>query len=494
MPKQPNILLIFTDQLRADALGAAPNPVIRTPNLDRLAREGVLFTSAFSPSPVCVSARCSLIYGQYPHRTGCADNADAMPVDRPSFIQRLTDAGYRTHGVGKMHFTPDSQALRGWQSRERQEELLNRVEDDDYLQFLHAAGFGHVTDPMGARGEMYYVPQPAPMPAELHPTQWVGDRSVAFIEQTQGDQPFLLWSSFVDPHPPFTPPAPWHKLYRAPLMPLPKLPHQFEALQIHINRVQNRYKFRDNGTDYNLLRCIKAYYYATVSFIDYQVGRILAALERRGLLDDTLILFTSDHGEFLGDYGCFGKRAMLDAAAHIPLLVRHPQSFVPGTRCDQPVSLVDVMPTFLAAAYLEADETALSGIDLAQIAQQPAGNRTVYSQYQHADEGVYMAVNRRFKYVYSAPDRKELLFDRLTDPEETRNQAGLTFRRAELEAMRAGVFAFYRQEGFAEPLSGDSWRLYPQPEEPQDPDAGLLIQDHGWAIPQQVIPGYSDDL
>lgn len=114
---RPNVLLLFTDQQRADAFGAAGNPVIRTPNLDRLAREGTHFTSAYTPAPVCVPARCSLITGQHPHRTGCVDNGDSMPTDRPTLMQALSGAGYRTHGIGKMHFTPDPQALRGFQSR-----------------------------------------------------------------------------------------------------------------------------------------------------------------------------------------------------------------------------------------------------------------------------------------------------------------------------------------------------------------------------------------
>ncbi len=110
--RQPNILLIFTDQQRWDTIHAIGNPVIRTPHLDRLVREGVHFTNAFTASPVCVSARCSLVYGQYPHKTGCADNGDAMPANRPSLMDLLSEAGYRTHGVGKMHFAPDAQALR----------------------------------------------------------------------------------------------------------------------------------------------------------------------------------------------------------------------------------------------------------------------------------------------------------------------------------------------------------------------------------------------
>lgn len=491
---QPNILFIFTDQQRADTIHAAGNPIIITPSLDRLAREGVHFAGAYTPSPVCVPARCSLIYGQYPHKTGCFDNGDPFPDNRPSFMQALTDAGYRTHGIGKMHFTPDLQALRGFQTREYQEELRSHVDEDDYLKFLHANGFDHVLDPMGPRGEMYYIPQPAQMPARFHPTQWVGDRSVEFLRRADRSKPFCLFTSFIHPHPPFSPPAPWHKLYRAPLMPLPKRPDACEALWTYANRHQNRYKFRDQGIDNNLLRVMKAYYYACISFIDYQIGRIIAALEERGQLDNTLIVFTSDHGEFLGDYNCFGKRSMLDVAARIPFIVRYPQRFAQGQTCRAMVSLVDVMPTLLAAAGVSTKSLDLDGIDLADIAanERAYGDRTVYSQFQQGALGVYMATSRQWKYFYSAPDRREFLFDRVHDPEETRNRVGNPFGREALDEMRTALWARYRVDGYGDPLEGDHWRPFPQPSVPADPDAGLLIQDHGWAIPRQTIPGYTD--
>jgi choline-sulfatase len=488
-------LLIFTDQQRYDTLRAWGNPIIRTPALDRLAREGVLFDAAYTPSPVCVPARCALIHGQYASRTGCNDNGTAMPTDRPTFMQALTQAGYRTHGIGKMHFVPDSQALRGFQTRARSEEVRAQVVGDDYLEFLRASGCDHVYDPMGPRGEMYYVPQPAQMPARLHNTQWVGDRSVAFLEsQRTGGQPFMLFTSFIHPHPPFSPPTPWNKLYRAPLMPLPKRPPDAANLHTYVNRVQNRYKYRDAGLDDNLLRCMKAHYYGCISFIDYQIGRILQTLEQRDLLDNTLILFTSDHGEFLGDYDCFGKRSMLDVAARIPMLARLPGRFSSGQRCDIPTSLVDVMPTLLSAADVDTHDMTLDGLDLAEVATGgPAfQDRTVYSQFQHGAEGLYMALNRRWKYAYSAPDRREYLFDREQDPQEMRNRAENVFCGQAADEMRARLMATYRAHGVTAPFDGEAWRLYPQPQVSRDPDAGLLIQDPGWSRAYQSIPGYSD--
>ena len=490
--KRPNVLLFFTDQQRFDTIHALGNPVIRTPNLDRLVHEGTAFTSAYSPSPVCVPARCSMIYGQYPQHTGCYDNRFPMPTDdRRTFMGELTEAGYRTHGIGKCHFTPDSNALRGFQTRERQEELRRDIENDEYLQFLHGAGYRYVLDPHGVRGEMYYVPQPSQLPQHMHPTNWIGDRSVAFVEERESsDQPWFLFSSFIHPHPPFCPPNPWHKLYRAPLMPLPNVPQDSESLHVHINKVQNRYKYRDQGIDQNLMRNIRAYYWATISFIDYQVGRVLDALERTGQLDDTLILYTSDHGEHLGDYNCFGKRSMHDSCARVPMLARMPGRFQAGTVCTRPTSLVDVLPTILSAADVSPTTHAPDGEDLADVAAGSTSREMVFSQFEKAGQAVYTAVNNRWKYAYSAPDDREFLLDRVEDPRETRNKAGIVFLREDLKGMRSATLEHLRRCGEEDALDGDGWRTWPKLEVPDDPDSGLLIQDAPWA--DATIPGYTD--
>ncbi|NUQ00618.1 MAG: sulfatase-like hydrolase/transferase, partial [Armatimonadetes bacterium] len=346
MPR-PNILFVFTDQQRHDTIAALDNPIIRTPSLDRLVAEGTAFTSCYTPSPVCVSARCSLVTGQPPHRTGCDDNMP-QPQHLPSFMDCLSAAGYQCHGIGKMHFTPNRDHLWGFESRLISEEGAGA--QDVFLEHLRAQGFGHVHDPHGVRSEMYYVPQPSQLPARLHHTAWTADRSLEFLEQRDGSRPFFLWTSFIKPHPPFEVPTPWNKLYRAPEMPLPKRPPGYQALWTWQNRHQNRYKWRDNGVDDNLVRTMRAAYYGCISFIDFHLGRILEALERRGELDNTLILFSSDHGEHLGDYDCFGKRSFLDTAARVPLLARWPGHLAAGVRCEAVTSLLDIAPTFCAAA------------------------------------------------------------------------------------------------------------------------------------------------
>ena len=490
MKKKPNILLLFTDQQRFDTIAALGNPVIKTPAFDRLCQSGVAFTSAYSPSPVCVPARCSLHYGQYPMHTQCYDNAWKMPEDRPSFMQVLTDAGYRTHGIGKCHFTPVGKALRGFQSRETQEEAPRR-DSDDYTQHLEREGWGDLPEPHAVRGEMYYIPQVSQLPAKLHPTQWIGDRSVAFIQaQQQSQQPWFLMSSYVHPHPPFAPPAPWHKLYRAFDMPLPNVPADVESLQTYANHMQNRYKYRDQGIDQNLLRNLKAHYYACISFVDYQVGRILDTLEQTGQRDNTLVLLTADHGEHLGDYNCFGKRSMQDSCARVPMLAWLPGRFEGGVRCDLPANLVDVMPTILAAAGCDTAGLAMDGVDLHDLLGGSAERQAVFSQYRAAGTAIYTMVTPRWKYAYSAPDQQEYLFDRLVDPRETRNRVGLPSTVSVVKTLRQQMLAWLAAGGEAAAVDGDQWKVYPKIVVSADPDSELLIQDRpGYVLD---LPGYTD--
>ena len=509
----PNILHIFTDMQRWDTIHALGNGVIRTPNLDRLAAQGVAFTNAFSPSPVCISARCSMIHGQYPMNTGCYENTVMPTDDRQSFMDALTQAGYRTHGIGKCHFTPDGYALRGFESREIQEEgglgSMEELERADYLRHLHGRGYGHICEVHGSRGEMYYIPQPSQLPAEDHPTQWIGDRAVAFVrDSARVAQPWYLFASFIHPHPPFTPPAPWHKLYRPSLMPLPLVPEDHEALLTYVNRVQNRYKYRDQGTDKNLLRAIVAYYYACISFVDYQVGRMLDALEASGQRENTLIVFTSDHGEFLGQNRCFGKRSMHDPASRIPLLLSMPARFDGGMTCDRPVSLVDLAPTFLNLADAHIDSHHLDGEDLAASLTGASNRKYVFSQLSVHHEGMqrmahgrayprmlrqrkttdsdaekvarfssYMCVSREWKYFYSAPDDQEFFFDKIGDPNETRNHAGLQFVADALDDHKQALLEHLRLGNETAGIDGDDWRRFEPQTIATDPDTGLLIQD-----------------
>lgn len=491
---RPNLLLLFTDQFRADAIGALGHDIVRTPQLDRLVREGTSFTNAFSPCPVCVPARCCTHYGLYPQKTGLFDNGVMMEDNGASYAALLTDAGYRTHSIGKCHFTPDRLAQRGYQTRETQEEATSDPAVDDYLSWLQANGYDDY-EPHGARGEMYYIPQVSTLPAQAHPTHWVGSQSKKFItEASQEEAPWMLFASFVHPHPPIAPPKPWHKLYRTKDMPEPFLPENRKSLQTWINRFQNRYKYRDRGLDMQLLRTLMAYYYASVSFIDYQVGRILESLEEAGQLDNTLILFTADHGEYLGDYGCFGKRGMHDVSSRVPMLARLPGRFAEGHRCETATSLVDLFPTMTTAAGIDTTGMTLDGTDLAEVATSGTPDRMVISQFGELDRRLHMAVTQEAKYVYSAGEGTEFFFDRHHDPREGENLAVQESPPAEVGNLKERLLSYLEAEGASDAVErvggALAWRSQPPLDESylDDPDAHLLIQDY--PTYGMSVPGY----
>ncbi len=509
--KKPNILHIFTDQLRFDAIAAHQNPHIKTPNIDKLIKMGVSFNNAYTPSPVCVAARCSMITGKYPTKTNCYSN-DKMPEDIPSFMDILTANGYRTHGIGKCHFTPDGDALRGFQTRERQEESpSDNLKKEPYYNDLVENNYGYAYEAHGVRGPMYYLPQPSRLPSHLHPTNWIGERTVEFINENS-DKTWYLFSSFIHPHPPFAPPVPWHKLYDPVRMPLPKYTHDDESLQMFINKVQNRYKYRDLGKDLNLLRCMKAYYYSCVSFVDFQIGKILNALESTNQLDNTMILFTSDHGELLGDYGCFGKRSMHDSCAKIPFIVYQKDRFEGGVMNSAPVSLVDIGPTFLSAAGIDCPEFDADGVDISKAEHDYV--YSFYSCYQEARNGSakyvpseissdidkfraafsnFMITADKYKYIYSAPDGKEFLFDKTTDT-ETRNLAGVPSCAKIQNELKLKLMEYIEKDGVNLLSKNGKWLPYPKMELPDNPDSGLITQNITGYWYDETLPGYNDEI
>ena len=401
--KRKNVLMIFTDQQRADTIHALGNDNIVTPALDSIANEAVVFDKCYTPSPVCVPARLCMKAGQYCARTGNNNNNPNIAYDGEGFYKRFTDAGYNTCAIGKMHNSPVLYDGMGFKKRISQEELSHP--DDDYTNFICNSAYKNVFDYMGQRSDMYYIPQISQLPAEVHPTQWIGDNCVDFIKNANTEEePIFLVASFIHPHPPFAPPAPWNKMYRKKVRDpfVPEDPDSYEDM------LRNKYTCDALGISPRRLELLNQYYYACVSFVDYQIGRIIAELKEKGIYDDTIIMFSSDHGDMMGDYASMGKRTMLDAAARIPFLLK-----IPGEAHEirhDPASLVDVAPTLLSACGIDYDPADFDGVNL-----MTDSHELVYSQYGNGTVGIYMVASGEDKLVYSAVGNRYFYFDTFPD-------------------------------------------------------------------------------
>jgi len=345
--ERPNILVLMTDQQRADAMACAGNPVLRTPAMDAIAASGVRFSNACASTPVCVASRMSFITGQRAARTHWVDNsrparpgAGVAHHDEPAAA-----AGYWTHGVGKMHFRGRSYGFRNLLTME--EGVAHRV-DDDYLRYpgrrRRARRF-----PKGMRDLLYFQPQTSGVPVEHSASNWGADRSVEFLREHaryRPEQPFFLWSSSIAPHPPFAPSEPYDDLYDPAAMPLPEyadrpvrdLP---SALWPHRARLDGAHRDRDR------MRRIRALYYGLIGQVDDGIARIMAALRELRLEENTVVLFTADHGEMLGDHGLSQKNCPYEPSVRVPLLLRWPGRTHAGATCDDPVGLTDVLPTLV---------------------------------------------------------------------------------------------------------------------------------------------------
>lgn len=455
----PNLLLILTDQQRADTIAATSGrDFLLTPHLDRLAAEGVWFDAMYSEMPECVPARSMMLTGRYGHATGVMGNGQRLAREARTIAHALKDRGYVTQAIGKMHFNPVRES-HGFDDLKLAEEIPLNRDDDDYLRFLDDQGFGHVLEPHGVRHEYYYIPQVSQVPDALHSTTWVGERAVDFIQHAP-KRPWFLFASFIKPHPPFDPTIPFLSRYDPEALPDPV---DWDAQQSHpgfeLFRAQDVSKWMEH-TDINLARLIKAAYYACITQIDVQVGRILRALDVAGMREDTLILFASDHGELLGDHHHFGKRSFYAGATRVPLILSWPKTLPSGVRRGQLTGHQDLYGALAKAAGLERGEGLL---DWAGNGSLP-GRDVLFGELFEGPRALYMAATRDFKYQYSPNGATEQLISLRDDPDEAHDASEAhPDVRNDLRQRLAGYF---RDEGYRAALNAEGTDLLELPATP----------------------------
>ncbi len=429
MNTQPNLIFLMPDQLRADFLGCYGADFLETPNIDRLSAEGHCYTQCYSEHPICVPARTALLTGLHGFKTGVLDNGQFLRPDYrdmglQTWPEMLNAAGYFTAAIGKMHFYPWD-ARMGFQFRSIAEDKRWIHIRDDYYHHLreHDHRKYHGNEHPG-----YFEDKGAVinlLPWEHTIDRFVGREACHFIDRYGSDGPFAMMVGFPGPHCPYDPtPEFLDNLDPEAMPPAVSATAAGETLRQQ-NVDGNRRPW--NGVDYgefdpDQVRRVRTHYAGSVQQIDYEIGQILATLERRGLLDNTIIIFSADHGDYLGDHGMIGKGTFFESSIHVPMIVR-----IPGkageTVHDDLVTLTDVTSTLLALGGCDVptymDSRPLPGLGLTEKRLQHAGRQQIVG----ATQGGWWVDDGQWRLCkYSTGD--SFLFNRSEDPDEQDNRYG----------------------------------------------------------------------
>ena len=481
---RPNILWIMADQLRFDCLGANGNRLIRTPNLDRLAARSANFAHAFVQSPVCVPSRVSYFTGRYPHSH--KNRVNYTPLDdREVLIQRmLKDAGYRTGSVGKLHYFPptaDHARSTGFDEVHLDDGISRTDQFSDYVKWRNAH------DP---RAQLHYQatePKPGRNPfraaidAQYTPTAWTGRETREMLAAfARGGSPFFLFSSFFKPHASYTVPEPYDTMFDRVEIPLPRQVtlEEIQRLPLPVQKqiLRGRPQY---GMDRARLQWIYRSYYASVAMVDDEVGRILDALRESGQEANTIIVFSTDHGDQLLEHGLEGKNLFFEASVRVPFLISFPGRVKPA-RYAELIEMVDVLPTLLELCGL----TVPARIQGRSFAPLLAGGRYTPREFVFAENVIPEVINSgildlpfvpgqgvggirhpdakmirtaRWKMNYYSGHGGEL-YDLASDPGEERNLYTDAGQRARLSELKARLLDFLITSDETDQIA-PRWRL-----------------------------------
>ncbi len=457
MAKQPNILVIMTDQQKATASHLYGNRFCQTPAMERLANEGILYEHAFTPHPLCVPARVSLWTGQFPHAHGARRNETWMPPNHDHAFRLWKSAGYQTGLIGKNHcFRAADQALfdtwceighGGLPAGETTKGMA-------WVRPVEAIDAAHATRRAMPSQSPHFGYAVTDYPLEDYSTGLVTAQTVAFLEEhQQQEEPFALWVSYPDPHAPWEAPRAYADLFPPNVVELPA--RRAGEFSDGTAPERNRVMYEMLGTDGDPvaeLYAVLGVYYGMVRFIDDGLGQILDALERLQLREETIVVFCSDHGDFMGEHGMVGKGGLFyDCLTRVPLIVSWPGTLATGVRDSSMVNLIDIVPTLFALQGMEipadmqgqplSTATAAQPRDatfseygaggppftLADLATlpKPWGRQSIHQslRWREAEGRRKMVRTAKWKYVYDPLGDLDELYDLVNDPAELTNLA-----------------------------------------------------------------------
>lgn len=425
---KPNVLLIMTDQFRFDCLGCYGNQEIETPNIDWIAAEGTVFKNAYTPSPSCVPARACLMTGQDPWNTGILGMGRGQGPMGVGFSHtlpgELAQYGYHTKGIGKMHFYPQ-RSLNGFHDTIIDES--GRVEDvnfvSDYKEWFdhNKTGDYGIID-HGVHWNSWAA-RPYHAPEFLHPTNWTVNESLKYLRNRDKSMPFFLKMSFARPHSPYDALPYYFNLYM-----------EKEQGDPYVGEWAQRHDVKSEAVKHAAWRGVRkkeeihrarAGYYGSISHIDQQIARVLMYLLNQNVLDNTLIIFTSDHGDMLGDHNLWRKTYAYEGSAHIPMIVRLPKSMQESIKneVEEPVTLQDIMPTILESAGVSIPET-VDGKSMISLIKDKETNWRSYVHGEHCtcysdEQEMQYLTDGHFKYIWFPRIGEEQLFDISQDKSES---------------------------------------------------------------------------
>lgn len=437
--QKPNIVFILTDQQRIDTIRANGHAHMDTPNLDRLVETGAVFDNMYVTAPSCAPSRASLFSGTYPHTNGVFRNDEQWSY---CWVKELAEAGYRCVNVGKMHTMPIEGDF-GFHERHVVENKDRAHVNlpfylDNWDKALHTRGvekpsrrtYVNRADYREALGSFVWE-----APEDLHADVFVGQTACWWLERYSGTEPFFLQVGMPGPHPPYDPTQEYLDRYLEKDLPpvvgrdaIDSQPAPLKALrENHLTNDHDAVVHLENPTD-EQLHLQRAHYYANVSMIDTQVGEIIKALEARGVMENTIIIFTSDHGDCLNDHGHSQKWSMFEQSVHVPAVVAWPKGIAAGQRFEQLVSLFDLGPTVLEFAGADVPDwmEAKSLVPLMNGAE--TGNFRDQVFAEHSDDAILtetnfmtMVVEQGWKLVHFVDCPEGQLFDLSNDPTEVEN-------------------------------------------------------------------------
>lgn len=434
MPNTPNLLIIYCDQLSSWTLSCYGGHQVHTPHIDRLSREGVQLNQFFTNVALCTPSRACFMTGRYPNQTGIYHGDRALGSDQVTFAQQLKAAGYETGYAGKWHLAGQRKDEGNWQPSE-----AFGWDDNRFMWNRgHFKHIDHASDPIVAERKVIGDQQ-------SYSSDWLTDRALDFITQ-QREAPFAYMVSFPDPHQPYQAREPYASMFPPDEVDIPTTFWQ-QDVPDWIARDREDKDF-PMATDKpwcpdreQRIRQLKSQYCAMVKHLDDCVGRLLDGLETNGLLDDTIVLFTTDHGDLMGEHGMSGKNYLYEPAYRVPFLIRWPEKLTAGRVVDRMVSTVDVMPTLLDLMHVPLSGQEEGRSALALLEGQPCDWDDVVFTHPYGFNRV-ACFTPTFELGFDH-DGESILFDRINDPDQVANLYLNANHAATITAMREQMEAHY---------------------------------------------------